>query len=149
MRIYLAARFSRRHELTCYRDELAEHGIDVAARWLDGGHEWTGVPDEDIPADELARFALDDIEDINLARVIVCFTENPRTAPARGGRHVEAGYAIARGKLVFCVGPIENVFYALPQIQRFPDWETAKTQLIKIAPFLDARRAELQAARIP
>ena len=149
MRVYLADRFSRFAELNGYRAELAAVGIEVTSRWLDGGHEWVGVPDDEIPVDQLQRFALEDIEDIHQAQVVVCFTEPSRSGPARGGRHFEAGYAYARGKTVVCVGHVENVFYALPKVPFFPDWESARTYLERVAPFLDARTAELQEARIP
>ena len=89
MRVYLAARFSRFDELNRYREELTDVGIAVTSRWLDGGHEWVGTPDDEIPVDEL------------------------------------------------------------PQVRFFPDWADAKAELIRIAPFLDARAAELQEARIP
>ncbi len=39
MIIYLAARYSRRMELCSYRTQLADHGIAVTARWLDGSHQ--------------------------------------------------------------------------------------------------------------
>lgn len=37
--VYLAARYSRRLELCGYRAQLAEHGIEVPARWLNGSHQ--------------------------------------------------------------------------------------------------------------
>jgi nucleoside 2-deoxyribosyltransferase len=116
MKVYLAARFSRLPELNRYRAELEAAGITVTSRWLLGGHEWVGTPDEQIPRERLARFAAEDLEDIDAADVLLCFTESPRSGPARGGRHVEFGYALAKRKPVIVVGHIENVFYALPQV---------------------------------
>lgn len=125
MRVYLAGRFSRFEELNGYRAELEAAGIEVTSRWLLGAHEWVGTPDEEIPVERLAQFAVDDLEDIDAADVIVCFTEPPRSGPARGGRHFEAGYALAVGKDILVVGHRENVFYALPEITFAPDWESA------------------------
>ena len=125
MKIYLAARFSRLQELNWYAGEAEVAGLTVTSRWLRGDHEWVGTADDDIPADHLARFATEDLEDLDAADVMVCFTEIPRSAPNRGGRHIEAGYAIARRKPVIVVGPIENVFYALPQITRVATWDEA------------------------
>ena len=129
--VYLAARFSRRPELAGYADELAEHGIEVTSRWLRGGHEWSGTDDDALPPEVGARFAQEDIEDIDRADVVVCFTEPPRSGPSRGGRHVELGYAYALNKDIVVVGPIENVFCALPEMWRAPDWAAAKAWLIE------------------
>ena len=125
MKVYLAARFSRRDELNGYRAELEALGIDVTSRWLRGGHEWTGTRDHEIPCGDQARFATEDLEDIDAADVVVCFTEPSGSGPARGGRHVEMGYAIAREKVVMVVGHRENVFCCLPQVAYAIGWEYA------------------------
>ena len=147
MRLYLAARFSRFDELNRYRDELATAGIEVTSRWLNGGHEWVGTSDEDIPVEENARFAAEDLEDLRAADLLVCFTEPSRSGPARGGRHVEFGYALAFGIPIACVGHRENVFYCLPEITFFPEWSEARDFLLNAAKaqqefhqFLESRR---------
>ena len=126
MRVYLAARFSRKGELNGYAAELAVMGHEMTSRWLTGVHEWTGVADNEIPVDEQQRFAVEDFEDIERADVMVCFTEPPHAGPARGGRHVEAGYALGIHKRLIVVGWRENVFYALPAVEFFPTWEMAR-----------------------
>jgi nucleoside 2-deoxyribosyltransferase len=131
MKVYLASRFSRIDELRDYKAQLEAHGITVTSRWLLGGHEWVGTPDEEIPVERLARFALDDIEDIEASDLVVCFTESPRSGPARGGRHVEFGYALARGIDLLVVGHRENVFYCLPGLAFEPDWPAAKRFLLE------------------
>ncbi len=130
MRVYLAAQFARMPELGGYAVELEIAGIAATSRWLLGGHEWVGTSDDDIPVDRLARFAQDDLADIEAADIIVCFTESPGSGPARGGRHFEAGYAYAAGKPIVVVGGIENIFYALPGVRHFADWEHALQVLI-------------------
>jgi nucleoside 2-deoxyribosyltransferase len=122
MKLYLAGRFSRLPELNEYRLQLQVEGIDVTSRWLLGGHEWVGTPDEEIPLERLASFAQNDLDDINASDLIVCFTEPARSGPARGGRHFEAGYAYALGKPILVVGDVENIFYALPSIMHCPTW---------------------------
>lgn len=125
MKVYLAARFSRLPEVVRYADELELGGIEVTSRWLRGGHEWVGTPDDDIPVEHLARFAIEALEDIDAADMVVCFTEAPRTGPARGGRHVEAGYALAKEMPILVVGYRENVFYCLPGIVFVETWAGA------------------------
>jgi nucleoside 2-deoxyribosyltransferase len=111
MKIYLASRYSRREELAGYAKRLEETGHHVVtARWLQGLHE----ADERTAAIELRqRFAYEDLADLDEADVLVAFTEEPYKIATRGGRHVELGYALAKGKLVVIVGPVENVFCSL------------------------------------
>jgi hypothetical protein len=130
MRIYLAARYSRREELCGYRKELEAMGHEVRARWLDGQHQISdaGVPIGDsgealVESDDVdgsraaelrARFAQHDWEDVIGADLVISFTEPPRTSGSRGGRHVEFGIALARGARVIVVGYRENLFHWLP-----------------------------------
>ena len=125
MKVYLASRFSRLSELNTHADELEAMGITVTSRWLRGGHEWVGSADEEIPLARLHRFAAEDLEDIDAADILVCFTESPRTGPSRGGRHVEFGYALAKGKPIICVEHRENVFYCLDDVLFVESWEHA------------------------
>lgn len=131
MRIYLAARYSRREELLGYRTDLEAAGHLVTSRWLAGAHQWdplaAGIESpetamETIPI-EAVRFATDDVEDVAAAELLIAFTERPRANLAsRGGRHVELGLALAWGKPVVIVGPRENVFCTLPGIIHHDTW---------------------------
>lgn len=145
MKVYLAARYSRRLELCRYRDELQNMGVDVQARWLDGKHQIgdTGQPigdsgeamveatggQGDAGAVLRARFALDDYEDVTDADVVVTFTEPPRSKPSRGGRHVEFGIALASGARCIVVGCRENLFHWLPQVRYFETWPEARAAI--------------------
>jgi nucleoside 2-deoxyribosyltransferase len=129
MKVYLAARFSRIDEMRECCAQLEARGFTVTSRWLNGGHEWEGTPDEAIPPDHAARFAIEDLDDIEAADILMCFTEPSRSGPSRGGRHVEAGYAIAKHKTVICVGHRENVFYCLPQIRFCTEFGEALSRL--------------------
>jgi nucleoside 2-deoxyribosyltransferase len=123
-KVYLASRYSRRQELLGYRELLRARGIEVTGRWLEGLHE---IHDSDTPGRQRvmqASFAEDDLEDIRRADAMVSFTEGPGSPHARGGRHVEFGYALALGKHLIVIGPLENVFYCLPGVLRFDDWDS-------------------------
>ena len=129
MKVYLAGRYSRRDELYDYARQLRAHGVDVTSRWLNGEHQWSGDTDDGVTVQnyqEAERFAREDLEDLDAADMIVCFTESPRTSASRGGRHVEMGYALASLKEVMIVGPRENVFYTLPEFVHHDSWTTAK-----------------------
>lgn len=123
--VYLAGRFSRKDELACYAQDLERNGFVVTSRWLTGAHDGTTTNEADIPMDELATFAREDMEDIDRADMLIAFTEDPGSGPARGGRHVEAGYALAKGKMLVVVGARENVFYCLPNVLRYSNWDFA------------------------
>ena len=137
---YLAARYSRREELCAYKADLEARGHSVPARWLLGEHQVHGLEaaraieaSGPVPAEQAVLFAEDDMEDLLAADVLVNFTEPPRSSATRGARHVELGIALglrraasmfdAQVRRIFIVGPLENVFHALPEIDgRLDDW---------------------------
>lgn len=133
MKVYLASRFSRGPELLGYRADLERYGIEVTSRWLLGGHEWAGTDDEALPIDVGERFATEDINDLVVADVVICFTEEPRSGASRGGRHVEFGYALAAELTIIVVGPRENVFYCLPEVHHHETWETALAEVVRLS----------------
>ena len=128
MNIYLAARYSRRAEMCQYAWVLQAAGHMVTSRWVFGAHErHDGVFDASDDEEHRrlgAEYAHEDIEDINAAQVLIAFTESPgnNTGRGRGGRHVELGYALARGLHIIICGHWENVFCCLPQIMHYPTW---------------------------
>lgn len=142
MKIYLAARYSRREELCLYRSQLQKLGHDVQARWLNGGHqlsnEGTPIGDNgealvesggDEAAKLRAHFANDDWEDVNAAECVINFTEAPRSGASRGGRHVEMGIALARGVRCIVIGYRENIFHWLPQVEFCENFDQAVAKL--------------------
>lgn len=143
MKIYLAARYSRREELCGYRAELEALGHTVTARWLNGSHQisdnGTPIGDDGESLVEFGQteraaqlrqhFAEEDLADVIRADLLVAFTEPPRSSASRGGRYVEMGVAIGHGIPVVIVGPRENVFCWLPGIPAYATWNEAKAKL--------------------
>lgn len=124
--VYLAARYVRREELAGYAVELRAAGIDVTSSWLTGAHG-----QDDGNREQWALYAEDDYNDLLDADTVVVFSEDPGVPNAsRGGRHVELGLALGFGKNVVLVGPVENVFMALPIIDRVDTWAEAKDLLL-------------------
>jgi hypothetical protein len=112
MKLYLASRYDRRIEMAEVAERIEQLGHRVTSRWIAGNGR---------PNGESARY---DLTDVLVADGLVLFTEEPTARvpfAARGGRHVEFGYALKAGKKVFIVGPRENIFHALPEVVRFPD----------------------------
>lgn len=109
--VYLAAKFSRREELEKLVPFFKDCKYDCIARWVFGGEE--GLSREDI--------ALLDLEDVDAADAIILFT-HPRGEPQPGGgRFVEFGYALAKGKECIVIGPAENVFMSHPKVKSYTD----------------------------
>lgn len=125
-RFYVSARFGRQEEARQVADQVTRAtGWECTAKWLDAS------PDGDATIHESAALmaftATGDLSDIGRADVMFCLTEpvepvlfrDPTGEPlvpagaARGGRHVEVGYAIARAIPVIIIGPRENVFHGL------------------------------------
>lgn len=133
MRIYLAARYSRREELCGYRDQLRALGHVVTSRWLNWNHQ---ISDDEISCPgsvtQNESFTVEDLDDLLEANCVISFTEPPRQPSSnRGGRDVELGIAIGRRDCyvttprIVVVGPRENVFRFLPYIEHFESWDAA------------------------
>ena len=120
MKVYLAARYSRKDEMREYADRLHRADHHVTSRWVEVKHN---VEDIDRDHELASRYASEDSEDLTAADAVVVFTEHPRKELTRGGRHVEFGMALALQKRLFVVGPPENVFYALPQVEVYCTWD--------------------------
>ena len=129
MKIYLAAAYERRWELFGYRNELVWRGLTVTSRWV-------LTPEPTVPYGGLstvmrAELAQEDWEDVRAADIMINFTEPGDTAASSGGRHVELGAALAFEKRCMIVGPRENVFHCLPEVEHFETWERCLAELVK------------------
>jgi len=133
VRIYLAARYSRRQELSEYATQLRDLGHIVTSTWIDGHHEASSPhgPRAEQLADGAERrgWALEDWADLARSDALICFTEQagPTVLYARvsGGRHVELGIALAWELDVMIVGPRENLYHWLPEVMAYPTWDDA------------------------
>src|SRR5216683_1181734 len=98
MKIYLAAKFELRPEMERVARRLAANGYEITARWVYGGEDGLSL-------EEIAKVDLNDVDE---ADVLVSFTYTRGTLTSGGGRHVEFGYALARGKRLVLIGEREN-----------------------------------------
>jgi hypothetical protein len=121
-RIYLAAAYERNDEMRGVRDVLVALGYEVTSRWIDqnlsGQTEAAGAEELAAAPAAYVKFAHKDMDDLHAADTVISFTG----APGRGGHHIEFGLAIAYGKRLVIVGPRENVFHSLPEVDWYPDW---------------------------
>lgn len=108
-KVYIASLYSRREEMEKYASLLEGAGFYVTSRWVYGGEE--GKSNEDI--------AILDLEDVDDADIVLSFTLPYGTMFKGGGRCVEFGYGLARGKITCIVGERENVFHWFPEVHQF------------------------------
>ncbi len=67
-----------------------------------------------------AHYAHVDLDDLRAADTVISFTSEG--GGGKGGRHIEFGLALGLGKRLVIVGPRENVFHTLPDIEWYPSW---------------------------
>lgn len=115
LKVYIAGRYPKLKELAEEAKKYVTEGISVTSSWLDDNE--VGMSFEDI--------AIQDLKDVDDADVLVLYTEPYGTPVPGGGRFVEMGYALGKGKQVVLVGPLENVFHWHPLITSFPNTYTA------------------------
>lgn len=113
-KVYLAGPYSDRLQLARYAFELLSDGHAITSRWLLGAHAYGADPKE----------AQADLDDVQACDTLILFTDG--SSP--GGRHVEFGYALARGKLLYLVGEESNLFHTLTAA-RFQTWEACRQAL--------------------
>ena len=105
--------------------QLRERGHEVTSRWHEGDAHLATEDDLLGPDQTLAIcLASEDWDDLERAELVISFTEPPRSAPNRGGRHVEYGLALGLGIPCWVVGPREHVFHVLAD-RVFATWEEA------------------------
>jgi hypothetical protein len=127
-KIYLAARYSRNDEMRGVRDVLEVLGFEVTSRWIDLHPDVVGDFSSSFDATTLnetpelcAPLGQHDLDDIDRADWVVNFTCG---TGGKGGRHVEFGYGMAKGKRLFVVGPREHVFHTSTKVEHYPSWRT-------------------------
>lgn len=120
MKIYIAARFSKRPEANALAQKLKAMGHAITSRWVkpDSDHVAPSGLSRQAADAERQRFAVEDIEDLDDCNWCISLMEEPRNN-SRGGRHVEFGYALARNVRITIIGPRETVFHHLGRVEHF------------------------------
>jgi len=130
LKVYIASRYSRRHEMQQYAQDLRADGYIVTSRWILGAHEASDALNDA----ERERFAKEDWDDLVGSQFLVTFSEDNTSikdpGQCRGGRHVELGIALAIGMPVFLIGPRENIFHWLPRVRIFSNWQFARAAIL-------------------
>lgn len=130
MKIYLASRYSTKEKMKEYAEDLRSTGIEVTSTWLEEPHG-AGTQLKEVRDAELTGYAETDLVDVKRADWLVFFSVDPSIPIARGGRHVEFGYALGLEKNILVVGPKENIFHYLPVVHFADNFENAKKFLLE------------------
>ena len=117
MKVYIASRFERKDEMKSLSKILPGFGIHVQSRWLDETISPTSQLSDITPvyAKEQAGYDLEDIDSVDT----LLFFADPVPLTVRGGKHVEFGYALAKGKRIIVVGGNDNIFHYLDNIVHY------------------------------
>lgn len=134
MRVYIAARYSRREEASFYATVLREAGHIVTSDWHEETQYAPTVTMKEIPDADLIFMANRDIEQLANAGAVLFLSESPEQPIVRGARHVEFGYALAMAKRIIVIGPKENIFHYLPSIEHAPRLAEALDLLARCRP---------------
>ena len=129
MRAYIAARYDRREEVYAYSHELEALGIEIVSTWIDGHHEVRPDVERDATEEEIRSWAEEDLRDLRRADTLIFFSEPPGNGSKRGGRHVEMGFALAKGHRILVVGDPENVFHRLFEVRHYPTFDELMKRL--------------------
>lgn len=110
MKIYIAGRYTNLALLKEESKIFEASGHEVTSSWLDNAEDKLTFKD----------IAILDLQDIDRADAVCLYTEPYGTPVPGGGRMVEFGYGMGKGKQMFIVGPLENIFHWHPNVMIFP-----------------------------
>jgi hypothetical protein len=128
-KFYVAGSWLRRDELKERAEEIERRGGKVTSTWLTKfvdpryKHSRYGTGEKDVLSDVIdMESAIRDLEAIDEAEVLVLQSE-AYGRYTTGGRLVEFGYALGRGKMLAIVSRVENVFGHLPRVFLYRHWQ--------------------------
>lgn len=142
-KVYIAAPFASRDGLRDFAAQLVKIGMECTSLWIqteDDIKQGMGAAPT-LSHEEITQAARDDLSDVQHADAVVQFTGQAIEAlhiPGAngpmlhtGGRQVELGYALARGKKVIVVGDPENIFQRT-LCTVVPNWHEAVLELVTL-----------------
>lgn len=127
IKVYIASKLNYAEQFRGYREGWKKEGIDLHARWFDQAKV---EQQSEVHPDDFHVFWLVDEEDVKIADAIIVYgAPNDKLR----GALVEAGMAIAFGKLVIVVGesPDYGSWQYHPLVTRASSFEHAKTMILR------------------
>lgn len=109
MKIYIASRYQS--EAKYVADVVERAGHTVTSSWVKEKNYGSIIS----PQGKRKASGID-LREIDAADCVVLLTQ-PKNEFTTGGRHVEFGYGLARGKRLFVIGERENIFHFLDAVE--------------------------------
>lgn len=127
IKVYIAGKLDYAEQFRNYRRDWKPNGIDLHARWFDQAIIEQSGP---VTPEDMHIFWLVDEEDVKQADALILYG---RPEDKLRGALVEAGIAIAMGKLVIVVGesPDYGTWQYHPMVTRAASFEHAKTMILR------------------
>lgn len=121
MKVYAAAPYSQMKLMLEWEQKLLAAGHTCTSQWIHGNEEGQTLNDA----------AQMDLDDVDAADAVVSLVLPKGTMFSSGGRHVEFGYGLARGKLmiIICNNEAENIFHELHRVVKCAAIEEAIAHL--------------------
>lgn len=119
--IYVAATFDRRDEAIDIAKALLELGYHVTSQWLGQWRDNLNKPTKALQ-EEAEQAGERDMKDVLAADIFLMITgDDKQVKPSGGGRHTEFGIAFHAEKIIFILGPRENVFQQSAKVLQVKD----------------------------
>ncbi len=128
IKVYIASKLSNAEQFRAYRTTWTKDGINLHARWFD--QAMLEHSEHSLSPHDFHIFWLVDEEDVKVAdAVIVCGYSTDKLR----GALIEAGIAIAMGKLVIVIGdhPDYGTWQHHPVVVRANTFEEAKQMILR------------------
>lgn len=116
LRVYIAARYSRKAEVRELARLIEQCGAKVCTEWFNGPECDDAKKLGDLYCENAAST---DVNSVSTSNLFVVLSGSGR----HGGMHFETGLAFAQGIPIWLVGEPENIFQCLPWIERFANCE--------------------------
>lgn len=117
MKIYTAASFTEQGRIRQFKEPLFKMGHSVIATWLEEQVKPAGMTDEQFGR----KMAAKDLQEVAAADCVILDTESPSKT---SGKMIEVGFALAKHKLIYTVGPvIPNAIFLLLADKHFLSWD--------------------------
>jgi uncharacterized protein YuzB (UPF0349 family) len=119
-RIYIAAKFSKLEEMRENANQLARMGHVCTSSWLKEDPSNDVLDDNDVKWKGVAET---DLYDLVNSEAIMIFTEDAEHEFKRGGKMVEFGFALGYGLRLIVIGPRQNIFMYLDEVEVYETLE--------------------------
>ncbi len=117
MKIYTAASFVEQVRIRAMKERLIQLGHSVLSTWLEEQVRPEGVTEVDFER----KMAMKDLQEVAAADCVILDTNSPTKT---SGKMIEVGFALAKHKLIYVVGPeIKHGIFLHLADRHFPNWD--------------------------